>query len=611
MNHSVSRRRFLKISSAAAGIAAVGTKCIMPGIRPVFASVVPSGGAATDWLHAAKFGVFNQGQMAEFQQPAITTVAAWNAAVNAFDVDAVANQLQRMGARYLIHGLGQNSGFYCAPNATYDSIVGESPSPCSTRDLVSDLYAALNPRGIVLMVYLPAAAAGGDSHAENALGWQGYSAGTRQTTFLNNWQRVMQDWSNRWGNKVAGWWFDGMFTPYPESMYNYANAPNWDTFAAAARSGNSSSILAFNPKVQVPIQASAPQEDYTAGETDHPLQIFCNSRWVTAPANATEAANAQIQFHCMTYAGSFWGQGSSPNYTTPQLVSATNAVTNGGGAITWDMPVSNPSGTILPSFEAPFTIVADQLFGRQIANDTDPSISYVGGGWFYSPNRGVGNYGDDVHATTVNGDHATWSFNGSGFQILSERGGDMGNVAIYIDGNLMLTYNCYLNGAKRTQQVIYQTTGLASGSHTVTMVKVDGQYMVFDAYRILSTSFSVINNTDSNINYVGSGWGQDSNRNVTDVNQDVQYTTHNGDYFTYTFVGTGIQYITENDADMGNVEILLDGISQQTVNCYTSGGKLTQQPMYTVLNLTAGRHTIKVRKVDGTYAILDALRVFV
>jgi hypothetical protein len=187
----------------------------------------------------------------------------------------------------------------------------------------------------------------------------------------------------------------------------------------------------------------------------------------------------------------------------------------------------------------------------------------------------------------------------------------MGNVAIYIDGNLMLTYNCYLNGAKRTQQVIYQITGLASGNHTVTMVKVDGQYMVLDAYRILSTSFSIINNTDSNINYVGSGWGQDSNRNVTDVNQDVRYTTHNGDYFTYTFVGTGIQYITENDADMGNVEILLDGISQQTVNCYTPGGKLTQQPMYTVLNLTAGQHTIKVRKVDGTYAILDALRVFV
>lgn len=611
MNLTVSRRNFIKISSAAAGVTAIGTRCVMPGISSVFASTVPSGGSRTDWLYAAKFGVFNQGQMAEFQQPPITTIAAWNAAVNAFDVDAVANQLQRMGARYLIHGLGQNSGFYCAPNATYDSIVGETPSPCSTRDLVSDLYAALNPRGIVLMVYLPAAAAGGDSNAETALGWQGYSAGTRQTTFLNNWQMVMQDWSNRWGNKVAGWWFDGMFAPYPQSMYNYTNPPNWDTFAAAARSGNSASILAFNPSVQVPIQASAPQEDYTAGETDHPLQIFCNNRWVTAPADATEAANSQIQFHCMTYAGTFWGQGSSPNYTTPQLLSATNAVTNGGGAITWDMPVSNPSGTILPSFEAPFTIVADQLFGRQIANDTDSSISYVGGGWFYSPSRGVGDYNDDVHATSVNGDYATWAFNGSGIQILSERGGDMGNVAIYIDGNLMSTYNCYLNGAKRTQQVIYQKTGLTSGNHTVTMEMVDGQYMVLDAYRILSTSFSVVNNTDSNINYVGSGWAQDSNRNVTDVSQDVQYTTNNGDYFTYTFVGTGIQYITENDSNMGNVEILLDGIFQETVNCYASGGKLTQQPMYQVLNLTAGTHTIKVIKVDGTYAILDALRVFV
>src|SRR5579875_1092292 len=154
MKLMVNRREFVKIGSAAAGAAAIGTGCVINGMRPVFPSTVPSGGSKTDWLYAAKFGVFNQGQMAEFQQPPITTVAAWNAAVDAFDVEAVANQLQRMGARYLIHALGQNSGFYCAPNATYDSIVSESPSPCSTRDLVSDLYEALHPRGIVLMVYL-------------------------------------------------------------------------------------------------------------------------------------------------------------------------------------------------------------------------------------------------------------------------------------------------------------------------------------------------------------------------------------------------------------------------------------------------------------------------
>lgn len=187
----------------------------------------------------------------------------------------------------------------------------------------------------------------------------------------------------------------------------------------------------------------------------------------------------------------------------------------------------------------------------------------------------------------------------------------MGNVAIYIDNDLKLTYDCYLDGAKRTQQVIYQTTGLTSGNHTVRMVSVDGEYMVLDAYRILSTSFTVVDDTDSNIQYVGDGWGQSSGRNVTDVNQNVHYTANNGDYFSYTFVGTGIQYITENDSDMGNVEIKLDGITQATVNCYTSGGKLTQQPMYTVLNLTAEQHTIEVHKVDGTYAILDALRIFV
>ncbi len=151
LKRSISRRELLKFGGTALGVSAL-TACSgiskIPSIPPPSVpSLVPSGGVATNWLSAAQWGVFNQGQMAEIQVPPITTVAAWNAYVNAFDTDGVANQLQRMGAGYLLHGLGQNSGFYSSPNAAFDSYVGESPSTCSTsRSGCGSLYVTQRAR---------------------------------------------------------------------------------------------------------------------------------------------------------------------------------------------------------------------------------------------------------------------------------------------------------------------------------------------------------------------------------------------------------------------------------------------------------------------------------
>ena len=68
--------------------------------------------------------------------------------------------------------LGQNSGHYCSPNATYDRIVGIAPSKCSRRDLIADLAKALSARNIRLMVYLPSGAPAADPVARKALGWR-------------------------------------------------------------------------------------------------------------------------------------------------------------------------------------------------------------------------------------------------------------------------------------------------------------------------------------------------------------------------------------------------------------------------------------------------------
>src|SRR3954454_10604450 len=110
------------------------------------------------WMLTARWGVMTHylaDWIARREHPGQRmTVDEWNNLVDHFNVDALADQIQSTGASYYLVTIGQNSGFYDSPNATYDRITGIAPSHCSRRDLIADLYEPLHRRGIKLMVYL-------------------------------------------------------------------------------------------------------------------------------------------------------------------------------------------------------------------------------------------------------------------------------------------------------------------------------------------------------------------------------------------------------------------------------------------------------------------------
>src|SRR3954471_5560162 len=80
-----------------------------------------------DWMREQRFGVMthflhdwivgrgNRDQM---------TPENWNRLVDGFDVEACADQLKSVGASYYLISIGQNSGYFLSPNATYDKITG-------------------------------------------------------------------------------------------------------------------------------------------------------------------------------------------------------------------------------------------------------------------------------------------------------------------------------------------------------------------------------------------------------------------------------------------------------------------------------------------------------
>ncbi len=235
---------------------------------------------ATDWFRDARFGVFMHFLPADEQGLK---------RVKEFDVKALADQLEAAGARYFVLTLGQNSGFMNAPNSTYDRLTGYRPGErCSTRDLPLDLYRVLHPRGIRLMLYLPCQAPNRDVRAQKALGLaQGPKDQPIDLAFAQKWAEVIHSWSSRYGDKVAGWWFDG---GYQWVGFNNEIAT---LYAQAVKRGNPQALVTFNPGVSLKRWTEA--EDYTAGELNDPFDHLPAGRWV-----------AGSQWHALTHLGARW-----------------------------------------------------------------------------------------------------------------------------------------------------------------------------------------------------------------------------------------------------------------------------------------------------------------
>lgn len=299
---------------------------------------------STDWFRDARWGVF-----IHFLTGHDTTVEEWNRRVDAFDVEALAEQLEAIGAGFFFITIGQNSGHYCAPNTTYDGFVGIEPSKCSRRDLIADLYAALNPRGIPLLVYLPSGAPAADPIAVERLGWEwgfeggwprgwgGKRTGKRLAEFQIKWEAVIREWSERWGENVRGWWFDGCY--FADEMYRHPEPPNFASLAAATRAGNPAGLVAFNPGVKDPIIRHSEHEDYAAGEINDPEKVSCAGRWVDG-----------AQLFMLSYLGPSWCQ-SPPRFTDEQVIEYTRKIVDCEGVVTWDVPPA-PDGTIPEEFLA-------------------------------------------------------------------------------------------------------------------------------------------------------------------------------------------------------------------------------------------------------------------
>lgn len=304
----------------------------------------------TQWFADARYGFFfhylnpHTRTAEHLNQDHPYGIKDWNEETDSFQVELFAEQLAELNAGYAFITVGQNSGYYCSPNRTYDTIIGRNR--CTSRDLVADFSDALARYDIPCLVYTTGLAPYRDRtaveklecvppwHNLNAMAYDRYPdlvhKDSRQVNFQLKWNAIHTEWSVRWGKKIKGWWVDGV---YPDQMYNFENEPNGTTFARALRAGNPDSIIAFNSGCVVEPAAAYPQEeDYTAGEMDTPEFVI---RSGPQPDG--------LRFHLLSFIGSSWGNGHL-RFSASELAEITRKVNDNGGVMTWDIPFNAVKG---------------------------------------------------------------------------------------------------------------------------------------------------------------------------------------------------------------------------------------------------------------------------
>lgn len=266
--------------------------------------------------------------------------------IDKFDAPRVVGDLVEMNADYFFLTLGQNTGFYCSPNKTYEEKIKVPPySRCSARDIPLELMPLLEKAGIDFCLYLPCQAPfHQDGAPESAFGFgrKVDKWGNREITIpaAREWARVIEEWSIRYGNRIKAWWFDGA---YEKNNFTYETAK---LYATAVRKGNPTAKIAFNLDVGVRAYMPLECENYTAGEINEPFDV-----------NERGEFFEKRRLHVLTFLGKTWAN-AEPRYSTKQWIDWARPFVASGALLSLDIAMSKPDGAFNPEEKAQFSAIS-------------------------------------------------------------------------------------------------------------------------------------------------------------------------------------------------------------------------------------------------------------
>ncbi len=255
--------------------------------------------------------------------------------------------------------------------------------------------------------------------------------------------------------------------------------------------------------------------------------------------------------------------------------------------------------------------------------EADKSITYTGT-WY--TNGSSSNSGGSSALTNAPGATATVSFTGTGITWIGVLDPYSGLATVYLDGT-MNTVDTY-GPSTLYQQALFKVSGLASGSHTLTIYvphvrdpNGQGSWVWIDAFDIQNGSgvtggfTASAGRTEQNspaLTYTGVWF---TNTSAVLSGGSAVLATDAGSRATISFNGTSITWIGYRDEYSGIARVYLDGVLEGTVDTYLSPSE-AQVPSYAIGGLVPGAHTLAIEVTathnpasGGSWIWVDAFNV--
>ena len=204
------------------------------------------------------------------------------------------------------------------------------------------------------------------------------------------------------------------------------------------------------------------------------------------------------------------------------------------------------------------------------------------------------------------GNYVSFTFTGTSVQWITSLVNNHGYANIYLDGTLVQSNVDTYAASTVNQYAAYSASGLSYGSHTLKIVvdgtkdaNSSGAYVTTDAMIVgTGTTTEVDDAPSSSVVYSGSHWTHGSTGSSNyDSTESFDLTA--GDYVTFTFNGTGVEWIAPVSNNGGYANIYIDGtLVASNITTYNANTSY-QQVIWSDSGLSSGTHTIKIL-VDGT-----------
>lgn len=173
------------------------------------------------------------------------------------------------------------------------------------------------------------------------------------------------------------------------------------------------------------------------------------------------------------------------------------------------------------------------------------------------------------------------------------------------------TFTC--SGDDPTAVLRFNVGGDSTGVTIDNVICSDGTIYVPPLPTIPDNTWGVVDDQDPWVTYVGQ-WFKD--HWAPDYNGTESYSRTAGNSVEFSFNGTGIQYISYKQNNLGFVDIYLDGVLESTLDLFNQGGTgPVQSVLFEKTGMVSGTHTIKL-VVTGShneastdpYVVLDAFK---